>query len=764
MLTEIFFGVFQEMAENTRSSAEVWLLGKGMNKLSNARLPTCSDVLRLVQYHHHSEAQTLRKSYNIACEEVLKVWERARIPTQRIDSCVRKLTRLYEEYITLKKNRKTQLQSCRSKEHSFQENIKKLFDIASKDVLNKMRNEEDRKFLLMQRENVFSCSMLGSDMITFGKESRKKIREQKAMQHNEKVYTQNESGPSALDDLESVDSSSLSEEDLNETDKEYQPPLTKQDAFSSNTPKLSNLFQNPGVVEALDRVNISDRGAAMVAGSLVQAMGQDISSMTFSRSSIRRSRRQVRVAMGSDDKASFSVGGPILLHWDGKLLPSIDNSRETEERIAIIISGNGMEKLLGVPKIQRPTGEEQAMACISTLDDWKLRDNVQGIVFDTTASNTGLQKGACTIIEKTLGRELVWIACRHHVLEIILANACKHLLGPSGGPKSKLFERFKDTWPSIQKDSFVKAKNILFDNSEILTHLRGEMVPYLMDALKSQHIRHDYEELLRLSLIFLGHVDKSEIKFRAPGATHHARWMAKAIYILKIYMFKHQFNLTEREHTNITECSLFIALVYARFWNEVHLGINAPFNDIMLLQILEKYPNETICKEVTTALRRHLWYLGEHLVGLAFFDERIEVETKKKMVQNLECHGSPTAVRRLNLTKNIKDLGLNELITERTKRIFDLLIRDGFELAKNSFLETDPNTWEDNKMFQEFKRRAINVKVVNDPAERGIALIKAYNTSLTKDEEQKQLLLKLVANHRKKIPTFSKEALANQQF
>src|SRR5215469_12909813 len=94
------------MAENTRSSAEVWLLGKGMNKLSNARLPTCSDVLRLVQYHHHSEAQTLRKSYNIACEEVLKVWERAQIPIQRIDSCVRKLTRLYEEYITLKKNRK----------------------------------------------------------------------------------------------------------------------------------------------------------------------------------------------------------------------------------------------------------------------------------------------------------------------------------------------------------------------------------------------------------------------------------------------------------------------------------------------------------------------------------------------------------------------------------------------------------------------------------------------------------------------------------
>jgi len=44
------------------------------------------------------------------------------------------------------------------------------------------------------------------------------------------------------------------------------------------------------------------------------------------------------------------------------------------------------------------------------------------------------------------------------------------------------------------------------------------------------------------------------------------------------------------------------------------------------------------------------------------------------------------------------------------------------------------------------------LRVVNDCAERGIALISTYNAALTKDESQKQYLLQLVATHRKKFP------------
>jgi len=43
------------------------------------------------------------------------------------------------------------------------------------------------------------------------------------------------------------------------------------------------------------------------------------------------------------------------------------------------------------------------------------------------------------------------------------------------------------------------------------------------------------------------------------------------------------------------------------------------------------------------------------------------------------------------------------------------------------------------------------MKVVRDCAERGIALVEEYNSSLTKDEEQKQFLLRLVDLHRKQV-------------
>ena len=51
------------------------------------------------------------------------------------------------------------------------------------------------------------------------------------------------------------------------------------------------------------------------------------------------------------------------------------------------------------------------------------------------------------------------------------------------------------------------------------------------------------------------------------------------------------------------------------------------------------------------------------------------------------------------------------------------------------------------------------MKVVNDSAERGIALIQKYNETLTKDEDQKQFLLRFVQRHRQFYPSSSKAAM-----
>ena len=66
------------------------------------------------------------------------------------------------------------------------------------------------------------------------------------------------------------------------------------------------------------------------------------------------------------------------------------------DRIAVLVTGAGEEMLLGVPIIGHDTGKYQAEACLTTPDEWGVRQLISGLVFDTTASNTGLKNGART--------------------------------------------------------------------------------------------------------------------------------------------------------------------------------------------------------------------------------------------------------------------------------------------------------------------------------------------------------------------------------
>lgn len=77
-------------------------------------------------------------------------------------------------------------------------------------------------------------------------------------------------------------------------------------------------------------------------------------------------------------------------------------------------------KLLGVPKVSSETAENEVNAVHKLLEEWQLTEKIQAMCFDTTSVNTGRLNGVCVGLENRLGHELQWLACRHHVLEIIL--------------------------------------------------------------------------------------------------------------------------------------------------------------------------------------------------------------------------------------------------------------------------------------------------------------------------------------------------------
>ena len=131
------------------------------------------------------------------------------------------------------------------------------------------------------------------------------------------------------------------------------------------------------------------------------------------------------------------------MHWDGKLLQDL-TGKELVDHLPVILSGLGVSQLLGVPKLHGGgTGEAQATAVAQLLQEWGVVDRVSAMCFDTTASNTGRRNGACVLLEQKLEKDLLHLACRHHILELVLACVFTECVLGSSGPNVAIFKRFQ---------------------------------------------------------------------------------------------------------------------------------------------------------------------------------------------------------------------------------------------------------------------------------------------------------------------------------
>src|SRR6218665_3807685 len=298
----------------------------------------------------------------------------------------------------------------------------------------------------------------------------------------------------------------------------------------------------------------------------------------------------------------------------------------------------------------------------------------------------------------------------------MLSSIFSATVATTSGPEVGVFKRFQKKWPYINKSSFHIARDDDFAGMPL--GLLQEMILFYTSAIRDSHPREDYRELLQLCLIFLGEEVDGKLLFRAPGAMYSARWMSKAIYSIKICLFKDQMQLTARETRGLMTVSLFVSLIYARFWHEAPVAQKAPLNDLKQLNLLHQYP---VSDKASAALRRHLWYFSEHLVLLALFDERVDDELKTAMVRNLSCAPNKIFLKRMD-NKNFDHCApLSEYVTSRSMMFFDLLSTDGQEDSK-SFLMKPPALRSDDATFQEMSAKVKLLKVVNDAVERRCAL------------------------------------------
>ena len=579
--------------------------------------------------------------------------------------------------------------------------------------------------------------MSGVDQKFDDQETRKRLR--KAAEEQQRMKEQKR-----LDESATITLASTSSEE-----EEQQP--TSSTEFSSRKRKRGrkNVI-NPDMAAALDRTLLSDRKAVYVLSAAAASLGHDVQEFSINRSTIRRRRIETRQRIAELIKESFDPTIPLTVHWDGKLLPALTGTDKVD-RLPIIVSGGGLSKLLGVPKLPSGTGQAMAKAVMDCLEDWGVKDRVQAMSFDTTSSNTGCKSGACTLLEQMIGRDLLHLACRHHMLEIVIEKVFVACDIPSTGPDILLFKRFQQQWKFIDRDQFQVLEDNVTEREEILTFCRMRL------AIKQP--RDDYRELLELTMIFLGATPSRGIRFMQPGALHRARWMARVIYAIKLCLFRSQFVMTKREEAGMKRFATFGVVVYVRAWFEAPDAAAAPANDLALLKTLASYDDKYISEAALTAFSRHLWYLSESLVALSFFDSDTCMSVKRDMVRALDVQASNhEPLKRIKVdasTVAFSSKTVADFVTDRSRYFFD-------QLSLNSdFLNVDPSEWETRADYQGAAEFVRTIKVVNDAAERGVSLMQSYNSILTKNEEQKQYILQVVEQHRQKFRNATKAAVVN---
>jgi hypothetical protein len=136
-----------------------------------------------------------------------------------------------------------------------------------------------------------------------------------------------------------------------------------------------NLFDTK-LSTSLDAAKVSDRGAAAVLTPVLQRLGHDPQNFNISYSSIRRQRIKYRQSVAQCLKNDFKPNVPLTIHWDGKLLEDI-TGKQSVERLPILVSGDGIDQLLAVPKLPAGTGEAAATAVFDCAVSWGLCDKIK---------------------------------------------------------------------------------------------------------------------------------------------------------------------------------------------------------------------------------------------------------------------------------------------------------------------------------------------------------------------------------------------------
>ncbi|KAK3918328.1 Kinesin-like protein KIN-12C [Frankliniella fusca] len=496
------------------------------------------------------------------------------------------------------------------------------------------------------------------------------------------------------------------------------------------------------VMTNLDRGKISLSDDFRILVSLSQAAKLDLKKLKISRSSIYRERCEVRETEAASIRAGFKPDCVLTVHMDGKKTLPLNGKGEKIERQPVLVTGKDLSQLLASNILPSGSGKAIATEVLAQLDKYGLSLQVKCVCSGTTSTNTGWRTGAVKFIEDGLGRTVLYLACRHHALEIIPKHLFDAVVEKSSGPDiGKTCKRLETEWKTLDKTKYLQATDDAYCKAVLTAEVTERISKFVRHSLEKEQIRGDYQYFLELVLIFIGETPPKGVHFRPPIALNSARFMGRIIYCLTIFMFglSGEFVVEDDVRPGIRDVTLFVVTTYVEPWFSATMPTVGPRVDLQLLKDIVAYG--AISKQVSSiacsAYLNHLWYLSPHCVALAFFDRDVSVSTRTKMVQNLsKVPSTKTAPKRAELGKDsIAGAVLEDFVNSKTREFFNILEID------SSFLDVSPTEWPTNAKYLKALDIVSALHVVNDVAERAVRLTSDYNCGLTQSEKSFQDLL-----------------------
>ena len=555
-----------------------------------------------------------------------------------------------------------------------------------------------------------------------------------------------------------------SKENCEKVVEEYVDEIEDEDFIEPKVRKKKIDVMGP-ISRTADARGISMRDRTALAASVANTIGVDLADTNISIHSAWKQAKSHRLRLAEKVKEDFVCPPRVSLHWDGKTLTMKGNKKSG--RVCVYLSAidaSKVKKLIAVPETKSGTGKAESEVVLKELKDWDIKEQVVSLVFDTTASNTSGEVGACHYLELYVDSPVLWTACRHHVYELHIKKVTEVVTGQTKDPGVEIFRRLKSQWYSLVID---------YDNLELFDY---EAAPDWMSAearsvlewgeehlIKVTWPREDYREFLMLVVVSLGGTIPN-FKFRLPGPDHHARWMSKGIYVMKIWLLSKIFKLSDAEKSNIMRIFNFTVVIYAKAWLTSALPTSAARNDLTFHYNVLRYRKvePSVAFRVLQSIQNHMWYTTGQLVVLALADPELEAEEKEELAKTL--HREPRVKVKMGKPEYpvldwrntvLTRPRLASLVTCNSWLIFDLLGLTG----PQDWLQLTSNMWDMFSEYRRFAEFATNLPVTNDLAERGIHLISEF-INKSADENQRQALLQVVEYHRALVPDLNKNNLS----